>query len=85
MKKKDLSLLKLRKKSISNLNDLKAINGMGDSEEVYTTSCVETEMTYCETCPTMGDITGCITNDKTQSLRPTIGIACNALNTNDNC
>lgn len=85
MKKKNLSSLTLRKNSISNLNFVNAIKGRGSDYEVYTVECVETELTYCETCATLGDITGCITNDKTRSLRTTVGIACNALNTGEEC
>jgi len=85
MKKKNLSSLALKKNSISSLNFVNSIKGRGEENEAHTTACVETEMTNCETCATQGDITGCITNDATRSLRPTDGLACNGLNTGELC
>ncbi|MFK7748201.1 MAG: hypothetical protein AB8B65_07420 [Kordia sp.] len=44
-----------------------------------------TAVTICGTCQTLCDVSGCITNDKTRSLRPTVGVACNGLNTGEEC
>ncbi|WP_298420792.1 hypothetical protein [uncultured Kordia sp.] len=87
MKKKNLSLLTLRKNSISNLNFVNSIKGKGSvNDENPTYECVETQLTYCETCATMGNMTSCITNDTTRGMEtPTFVELCNAFATGELC
>jgi len=84
MKRKNLSLLKLRKSKISNLYKLTKFVG-GTDGEAATENALETLLTYCGTCPDQCaslDIKDCITNDTTRGQQlPSLQMACNGLGT----
>ncbi len=89
MKKKNLSSLRLKKNKISNLYNLNKFIGGTDGGSGSEQGLV-TLNTNCGTCfeeclISIIDETACITNDTIRSLRETAGIACNALNTGEEC